>query len=179
MWLHCEVTGAQSLDDATMGGRIRTARLARGLTMRELARRLGMQHSALSDIETGRRPLRVAELQQIAVELETTAEELIVSGTISARVAARAAERAAEAASAALSAWVLAVDRAAAAAVAETGGVRAPTAPPMASAPVAFLPDPREVGVDAARVADIQQALAEVARRVVVVPLPEQRQPRP
>jgi len=145
-------------DDSTVGARIRTARIERGMTLRELARRIGVVHSTLSDIETGRRSLRVTELMQIAAELETTPDEILSSGHISAGVAARAAEVAAETAGAAVAAWLLAVDRAIVAGAASVEDLDV------------FLPPLREVAVN--NVGAIEQAAQEVARRVAVVHSP-------
>ncbi len=131
-----------------------------------------MQHSSLSEIETGRRPLRVTELVEIAIALDTTAEELIVSGKISAGVAARAAQTAAESAAGALAAWALAVDRAVAAIAVDSESGLVPLGPPSESAPWAFMPESREVGVAAERLDVVRLAVAELARRIVIVPLP-------
>ena len=147
------------LDDAAVGARIRTARMAQGLTLRELARRIGVGHSTLSDIETGSRSLRVVELMQIAAELETSPEEILSSGPISAGVAARAAVAAAETAAGAVTAWLLAVDR----------GVTASGTPAVETART-FMPEVREVAV--ANFDALRQCAIELAQRVCVVPLP-------
>lgn len=62
---------------AEVGGRIRTARDARGLNLHELARLSGISASALSLIETGQRDLRITSLCRIAGALRVTAGELL------------------------------------------------------------------------------------------------------
>lgn len=60
-----------------VGGRIRTAREARGLNLHELARLSGISASALSLIETGQRDLRITSLCRIADALRVTAGGLL------------------------------------------------------------------------------------------------------
>jgi Zn-dependent peptidase ImmA (M78 family)/DNA-binding XRE family transcriptional regulator len=49
-----------------VGGRIRRAREARGLSQAELAEALGLSQAAISNIESGNRPVRVDELVSIS-----------------------------------------------------------------------------------------------------------------
>jgi transcriptional regulator with XRE-family HTH domain len=52
-----------------VGRRIRQGREANGLTLHELARLTGISAPALSQIETGKRDLRVSSLHRIAAAL--------------------------------------------------------------------------------------------------------------
>ena len=52
-----------------VGSRIRGARLAAGLNLQQLARLTGVSIGALSQIETGRRDLRLTTLARIAAAL--------------------------------------------------------------------------------------------------------------
>ena len=60
-----------------MGERLRSARQARGLTLRELAQRLGVSPSMISQIETGRASPSVSTLYAIASELDVSLDELL------------------------------------------------------------------------------------------------------
>ncbi|WP_367277655.1 helix-turn-helix domain-containing protein [Maricaulis sp.] len=60
-----------------LGGRIRKVREARGLSLHELARLSGISAPALSQIETGKRDLRVTSLYRIAAALRIPAGELV------------------------------------------------------------------------------------------------------
>jgi transcriptional regulator with XRE-family HTH domain len=60
-----------------MGERLRAARLARNLTLRELAQRLGVSPSMISQIETGRASPSVSTLYSIASELDVSLDELL------------------------------------------------------------------------------------------------------
>jgi transcriptional regulator with XRE-family HTH domain len=56
-----------AIDIATQIGRRRApARRAAGLTVRQLAARLGWPYTTLANYEEGRRPLRIAQLSTIA-----------------------------------------------------------------------------------------------------------------
>lgn len=55
--------------DAQLGRRLASARKAAGLTVRQLAARLGWPYTTLANYEEGRRPLRVAQLSAIAATL--------------------------------------------------------------------------------------------------------------
>jgi transcriptional regulator with XRE-family HTH domain len=62
-----------------MGERLRTARQARNLTLRDLAQRLGVSPSMISQIETGRASPSVSTLYAIASELDISLDELLFS----------------------------------------------------------------------------------------------------
>ena len=66
--------------DEEVGLRLRSAREARDLTLRELARRLDLSASALSQIETGKSRPSVKTLYAIVSELGISLEEIVVSG---------------------------------------------------------------------------------------------------
>lgn len=59
-----------------IGGQLREARVAKGLSMRELARRLDISASALSQIETGKSRPSVETLYAIVSELGLSLDEL-------------------------------------------------------------------------------------------------------
>ena len=60
-----------------MGERLRAARSARRLSLRELAGRLGVSASLISQIETGRANPSVSTLYAIATELDVSLDELL------------------------------------------------------------------------------------------------------
>lgn len=60
-----------------MGERLRAARTARRLSLRELAGRLGVSPSLISQIETGRSNPSVSTLYAIAAELDVSLDELL------------------------------------------------------------------------------------------------------
>lgn len=71
---------------AEVGGRIRRAREASGLTLHDLALLSGVSAPALSRIETGHRDLRVSSLFRIAVALRVSPGNLLdeqTSGVVS------------------------------------------------------------------------------------------------
>ena len=80
-----ESTGAKRLRDLTadfqdgVGQRLRSERERLGLSLRELARRLEISPSALSQIETGRSRPSVGTLYAIVSELELSLDELFGS----------------------------------------------------------------------------------------------------
>lgn len=80
-----EPTGAKRLRDLTadfqdgVGQRLRSERERRGLSLRELARRLEISPSALSQIETGRSRPSVGTLYAIVSELDMSLDELFGS----------------------------------------------------------------------------------------------------
>jgi transcriptional regulator with XRE-family HTH domain len=80
-----EPTGAKRLRDLTadfqdgVGLRLRAERERRGLSLRELARRLEISPSALSQIETGRSRPSVGTLYAIVSELDMSLDELFGS----------------------------------------------------------------------------------------------------
>lgn len=67
-----------------MGERLRAARAARRLSLRELAGRLGVSASLISQIETGRANPSVSTLYAIAAELGVSLDELLFSDRVSA-----------------------------------------------------------------------------------------------
>lgn len=60
-----------------MGDRLRANRKARGLSLRELADRLGVSPSLISQVETGRAKPSVSTLYAIATELGISLDELL------------------------------------------------------------------------------------------------------
>src|SRR5437773_6208205 len=64
-------------DYPQMGERLRAARSARRLSLRELAGRLGVSASMISQIETGRANPSVSTLYAIAAELDVSLDELL------------------------------------------------------------------------------------------------------
>jgi transcriptional regulator with XRE-family HTH domain len=60
-----------------MGERLRAARRARGLSLRELSQRLGVSASLISQVETGRANPSVSTLYAIASELDVSLDELL------------------------------------------------------------------------------------------------------
>src|SRR5512133_932625 len=80
-----EPTGAKRVRDFTadfqdgVGQRLRAERERHGLSLRELARRLAISPSALSQIETGRSRPSVGTLYTIVTELEISLDELFGS----------------------------------------------------------------------------------------------------
>jgi transcriptional regulator with XRE-family HTH domain len=64
-------------DYPQMGERLRAARTARGLSLRELAGRLAVSPSLISQIETGRSNPSVSTLYAIADELDVSLDELL------------------------------------------------------------------------------------------------------
>ena len=92
-----ESTGAKRLRDLTadfqdgVGQRLRSERERHGVSLRELARRLEISPSALSQIETGRSRPSVGTLYAIVSELDMSLDELFGSQRTAA-AAARAAD---------------------------------------------------------------------------------------
>jgi DNA-binding XRE family transcriptional regulator/quercetin dioxygenase-like cupin family protein len=64
-------------DHPEIGGRLREARRERRLSVRELARRLGVSSSLISQIERGRANPSVSTLYAIASELDVSLDELL------------------------------------------------------------------------------------------------------
>ena len=64
-------------DQVRMGERLRRARHARGLSLRELSQRLGVSASLISQVETGRAYPSVSTLYAIADELDVSLDELL------------------------------------------------------------------------------------------------------
>jgi transcriptional regulator with XRE-family HTH domain len=72
---HGEVKAAPALD---LGTRLRAERLRQGMSLREMARRLGISASALSQIETGKAQPSVSKLFDIVNLLNTSLDGLLV-----------------------------------------------------------------------------------------------------
>jgi quercetin dioxygenase-like cupin family protein/DNA-binding XRE family transcriptional regulator len=68
-------TGTRALD---LGARLRAERLRQGMSLREMARRLGVSPSALSQIETGKAQPSVSKLFDIVNLLNTSLDGLLV-----------------------------------------------------------------------------------------------------
>lgn len=81
-----ESSGAE-VDALTLGRRIREHRLARGLTLGELARAIDRAPSQVSAIENGKREPRLSMLRTIALALGTTVDELLRNDAPSERAA--------------------------------------------------------------------------------------------
>jgi transcriptional regulator with XRE-family HTH domain len=64
--------------DVRVGQRLARARKAAGLTLQELADQLGWPLSTLANYETGRRPIKLAHLQAIAIALRRSAAAFLV-----------------------------------------------------------------------------------------------------
>ncbi len=69
--------GAAEPEFASMGDRLRRARTARGLSLRTVARRLGVSPSLISQVETGRAKPSVSTLYALASELGISLDELL------------------------------------------------------------------------------------------------------
>lgn len=63
-----------------MGDRLRAARRSRSLSLRELAERLGVSSSLISQVETGRASPSVSTLYAIANELDISLDALLFNG---------------------------------------------------------------------------------------------------
>src|SRR5213082_2934309 len=72
-----KITDAQS----ELGPRLRAIRLRRGVGLRELARRLDLSPSSISQIETGKMRPSVRTLYAVAAEFGVTVDELLFDGT--------------------------------------------------------------------------------------------------
>lgn len=70
-------SGGPTLDAATIGARVRAARLARGVSLRGLARLLQLSPATLSQIENGRTTLSVERLGRIAEILDAGVPEIL------------------------------------------------------------------------------------------------------
>jgi transcriptional regulator with XRE-family HTH domain len=88
-----EPTGAKRLRDLSadfqdgVGQRLRSERECHGVSLRELARRLAISPSALSQIETGRSRPSVGTLYAIVSELDMSLDELFGSSRVAAAAA--------------------------------------------------------------------------------------------
>lgn len=77
--------------DQELGQRIAAARIAAGLTLQELADRLGWPLSTLNNYEIGRRALHVTRLYAIAEALGRSPATLLAAGRFEAAVLDRLA----------------------------------------------------------------------------------------
>src|ERR1051325_7059369 len=77
------VTAANQSPDgpSDLGPRLRPTRIARGVGLRELARRLDLSPSSISQIETGKIRPSVRTLYALAAEFGVTVDELLFDGT--------------------------------------------------------------------------------------------------
>jgi transcriptional regulator with XRE-family HTH domain len=64
-----------------LGARLRAERLRQGMSLREMARRVGVSASALSQIETGKAQPSVSKLFDIVNLLETSLDGLLAGGS--------------------------------------------------------------------------------------------------
>src|SRR6476619_5920518 len=67
----------RSSEHPPIGDRLRATRQERGLSLRELAERLGLSPSLISQVETGRARPSVSTLYAIANELDVSLDELL------------------------------------------------------------------------------------------------------
>jgi transcriptional regulator with XRE-family HTH domain len=89
-----QAAGTRAAVDNDIGRRLRAHREARGLSLRELARRLGISASAISQFETGKSRLSVSTLYAIVTELGISLDELFSGiGGMPAGAAARGGGR--------------------------------------------------------------------------------------
>lgn len=71
------VTESQRSPGPALGAQLRAARTAKGITLRSLARMLGLSPATLSQVENGRTGLSVNRLSQIADALGLTAAQIL------------------------------------------------------------------------------------------------------
>lgn len=80
---------AHTPDPSELGPRLRAIRLARGIGLRELARRLQLSPSSISQIETGKIRPSVSTLYALASEFGVTVDEVLFTDTPSPDTAAQ------------------------------------------------------------------------------------------
>lgn len=78
---HGRRSGSAEPEYATIGGRLRQARQARGLSLRRLAEVLGVSPSLISQVETGRAKPSVNTLYALATELGISLDVLLFMDT--------------------------------------------------------------------------------------------------
>lgn len=76
-----EEGGSAAARPLDLGARLRAERLRQGMSLREMARRLGVSPSALSQIETGKAQPSVSKLFDIVNLLNTSLDGLLVGAT--------------------------------------------------------------------------------------------------
>jgi transcriptional regulator with XRE-family HTH domain len=101
LWLYTAAMKASEHPDAAvapaglpaldLGGRLRAERLRQGMSLREMARRLGISASALSQIETGKAQPSVSKLFDIVNLLNTSLDGLLAGRPAQPRPGERAA----------------------------------------------------------------------------------------
>ncbi len=79
-------------DYAELGQRIREVRLDRGLDQGQLARRAGLERTALSRVESGKRKVSALELDRLAEGLDVALADLVVLPAVDVRAARRPLE---------------------------------------------------------------------------------------
>ena len=67
----------QDLDRASLGARLKEARVYRGFSQEEVADFVGVSRSSISQIESGQRGIDTLELQKIAELYECSMDELL------------------------------------------------------------------------------------------------------
>lgn len=75
------MAGAPQMADVSLGTRIRLARGTAGMTMRELAKRIGVHPDSLSDYENDRTDPPAKALRAIAEVADVSADWLLFGGT--------------------------------------------------------------------------------------------------
>lgn len=80
-------------DEARIGVKLRHTRILKGLTMKQLATKVGCSESLLSKIENGRANPSLNMIQRLARSLDTTVGELFMQVDDPTHVVARAGER--------------------------------------------------------------------------------------
>ncbi|HEU4396319.1 MAG TPA: cupin domain-containing protein [Actinomycetota bacterium] len=81
--------GAAATPALDLGARLRAERLRQGMSLREMARRVGVSASALSQIETGKAQPSVSKLFDIVNLLETSLDGLLAGASGKAPAAGR------------------------------------------------------------------------------------------
>lgn len=100
--------------DAELGKRVRAAREAAGLTIRQLAEMLGLDGSAMSRTESGERAMKARELITVSRELHVPLDVLVGVMSPDHDAAARETRARASAVSETVTEWIGAVSRQAA-----------------------------------------------------------------
>jgi transcriptional regulator with XRE-family HTH domain len=91
--LHSGATSPASNDDAALGGALRGARKARGLSLAQVADATGISRSLLSLIETGRSDITIGRLGRLARLYEIRMADLVTEPRHADPVIVRAAAR--------------------------------------------------------------------------------------